>query len=1098
MKTHIKTPIILLFFLLSFLSICLSQSQVNAQDFLKKLLSNSSIKSGKQFKADGDYPSAITAFTKSIKREPENLEAYYQLGLIFENVFYDYDKAISLYQNVIKLSEGSKPVGTDEEVKEFNSLITSARASIDRAIGQKFESIEKPKVPVYIMVKPYEKILREPKMFSYSIYKTTSYATEFRLLDFSDDWYQIDVPSAGSGWVNGKDVLKILQKKEHAIETSLAGKAALYERFADLYPHSGLASEARERADSISYEFAKEEDSINSYASYLKKYPDGKHAKVVRLKLDTLTFQDESFLNNINRLKHWITNNPESTFVEKAKNRIDELTFAQAKYDNNIKSLELYIAEYPQGKFVADAKQIIEDMKYNQAKFINTVASYRKYLDEYPDGKYADDVTKRIDEKEFSALLNSQDIQSLVEHLKNEVNEERKGLVENRIEELYFKKADEADNDAEAIKMHKDYLQKYQDGLYAKEAKTRIEELSFNIAARTNTKEAYRNFINEHPQSKHYKEAIDGIEVLDFNLALAEDTTESFKKFLITNPDGEFAQMAKNRIQEIAFKETKDVDKIEAYEGFIKEYTDSKFVPQARKRIEELAFEDAKTKDTINAYKGFIMEYPDSHLTVTAKNIIETGYFENASRKGTVEAYKEYIELYPDGSRLEEARLMIDKLTFEPYKKKDSVRSIERFIKKYPDNRHVKHARARLDHLNFEYYRKKNTLKAYKKFVNKYPDNRYVSEARQKIILLQTSNIGRESDSGFPYLLTIIIVSGVGIVIAGVLMRKRIATIVRSWQQGDWSCKCGTKHNKDAENCSVCGNTRPKFNKASLIGYAIWFRKKVYSLREKLPEKEIIAQKTKDIQSKAISTFGKMKEYHDKLERERKEKYQKVEEEPASSESYTKAEFKNKPVEDKTKIVDEPASTINSITSSKPETSVQGHVAATTCPRCNKTIVPDRFFCTWCEAFVPNPQVGKKAGIFGRWFATAIDPTIGTILYFIIVGIMGGMAGAFGGGTTVVAIIFATIIYGVFYIRLLSKGMTPGKWLLGEQVVEKLTGNYPGLWRMILREIIGKFVSGLVFGLGYFWAIWDKDGQAWHDKIAGTVVVKVSKTSSNV
>ena len=75
-------------------------------------------------------------------------------------------------------------------------------------------------------------------------------------------------------------------------------------------------------------------------------------------------------------------------------------------------------------------------------------------------------------------------------------------------------------------------------------------------------------------------------------------------------------------------------------------------------------------------------------------------------------------------------------------------------------------------------------------------------------------------------------------------------------------------------------------------------------------------------------------------------------------------------------------------------------------------------------------------------------------------------------------------------MRLLSKGMTPGKWLLGEKVVEKLTGNFPGFWRMILRETIGKFVSGIFLGLGYFWAIWDKDNQAWHNKITGTVVVK--------
>lgn len=61
--------------------------------------------------------------------------------------------------------------------------------------------------------------------------------------------------------------------------------------------------------------------------------------------------------------------------------------------------------------------------------------------------------------------------------------------------------------------------------------------------------------------------------------------------------------------------------------------------------------------------------------------------------------------------------------------------------------------------------------------------------------------------------------------------------------------------------------------------------------------------------------------------------------------------------------------------------------------------------------------------------------------------------------------------------------------MLGEQVVDRREGNFPGFWRMILRELIGKSVSSLFLGLGYFWAIWDKDGQAWHDKISGTVVV---------
>lgn len=160
------------------------------------------------------------------------------------------------------------------------------------------------------------------------------------------------------------------------------------------------------------------------------------------------------------------------------------------------------------------------------------------------------------------------------------------------------------------------------------------------------------------------------------------------------------------------------------------------------------------------------------------------------------------------------------------------------------------------------------------------------------------------------------------------------------------------------------------------------------------------------------------------------------------------------------------------------------------CPSCSKEVVADRLFCNWCEAFIPNKTVGKKAGLFRRWLASAIDPIIAIILYFILSPIF---ITIFGENAGIIAIIIVTIGYGAFFCWLLSKGMTLGKWLLHEKVVEKLTGNYPGFWRMILRETIGKFVSGLVFGLGYFWAIWDKDGQAWHDKIAGTVVVKEQK-----
>jgi uncharacterized RDD family membrane protein YckC len=39
---------------------------------------------------------------------------------------------------------------------------------------------------------------------------------------------------------------------------------------------------------------------------------------------------------------------------------------------------------------------------------------------------------------------------------------------------------------------------------------------------------------------------------------------------------------------------------------------------------------------------------------------------------------------------------------------------------------------------------------------------------------------------------------------------------------------------------------------------------------------------------------------------------------------------------------------------------------------------------------------------------------------------------------------------------------------------------------------VGKIISGIPCGLGYFWMLWDDQKQCWHDKIASTKVIKVA------
>ncbi len=146
-------------------------------------------------------------------------------------------------------------------------------------------------------------------------------------------------------------------------------------------------------------------------------------------------------------------------------------------------------------------------------------------------------------------------------------------------------------------------------------------------------------------------------------------------------------------------------------------------------------------------------------------------------------------------------------------------------------------------------------------------------------------------------------------------------------------------------------------------------------------------------------------------------------------------------------------------------------------------------FCHICDNFLPDPLVGPKAGLIRRWLAVTLDYVLGiTVLCVTVLSLEKGAATG-----SIVAILLccvAVFVYAVAFFSALAKGMTPGKWLLSIRAIDKRNGSTPGFGRMLVRETVGKFVSQLFFCLGFFWAIWDRDSQAWHDKLAGTVMIR--------
>ncbi|AHX11462.1 RDD family protein [Neorickettsia helminthoeca str. Oregon] len=67
-------------------------------------------------------------------------------------------------------------------------------------------------------------------------------------------------------------------------------------------------------------------------------------------------------------------------------------------------------------------------------------------------------------------------------------------------------------------------------------------------------------------------------------------------------------------------------------------------------------------------------------------------------------------------------------------------------------------------------------------------------------------------------------------------------------------------------------------------------------------------------------------------------------------------------------------------------------------------------------------------------------------------------------------------------------GCTPGKWILRLRVLDDVTLGRPSLSACVKRAVMFPISVGCLF-LGIFWIIFDKKGRAWHDVVAGTVVV---------
>lgn len=133
------------------------------------------------------------------------------------------------------------------------------------------------------------------------------------------------------------------------------------------------------------------------------------------------------------------------------------------------------------------------------------------------------------------------------------------------------------------------------------------------------------------------------------------------------------------------------------------------------------------------------------------------------------------------------------------------------------------------------------------------------------------------------------------------------------------------------------------------------------------------------------------------------------------------------------------------------------------------------------------------AGLFRR---------LGAILYdsFLLISVLFFATALFQIGWPVDSI---TMPWFRIYLLIVSYFYFASSWLWGGQTLGMMawrirlqsTTDTKITWWSALRRFVTAIISGLICGLGFWWALWDQQKRTWHDLASETRLVVIPKNS---
>ena len=127
-------------------------------------------------------------------------------------------------------------------------------------------------------------------------------------------------------------------------------------------------------------------------------------------------------------------------------------------------------------------------------------------------------------------------------------------------------------------------------------------------------------------------------------------------------------------------------------------------------------------------------------------------------------------------------------------------------------------------------------------------------------------------------------------------------------------------------------------------------------------------------------------------------------------------------------------------------------------------------------------------GFWARFLAFIVDSIwVSIIIGLILMAVYGGSLPA--AGTLVAAVIQSLLGAAAIILFWMFRSTTPGKMIVAAVIVDAETLGRPST-RQLIGRYLGYYVSILGLGVGFLWVAFDARKQGWHDKMAGTLVIR--------